>query len=412
VYALIAHVGFGFPGLFRTDEFYIGQVRRLSGSFEYSNTAAAYFAISLPIVWWSCFRRTLRILFAFCLWCAIVLTFSKGALLAVPIAVVAKRKAAIPIVIVGVAAYAALLPFNPYLLERIHGPGLRNPIAVEYRTHWNKLQQRPNVGDVLHLQVRNTGITTLRSKGWWHSSIAYRWWNIDTEAFVTAEPMITSLPNDLHPGDRVEVDAHFQTPSQAGTYFLVFELFSRDFDWFSRAGVVPALIQADIRSDLPRSVAWIDLSAMYNRGRNPAILTAAVPRSSLWIAALRMFRRHPFGIGPDNYRLEYGKYLGASRWDTHIYSNNLYLEVLTGSGLLGFAAFALTLAARRWSADVPSVAAVVFLVHGLVDVFLMATPLYFAFWILMGSSDPMRRRREPAPANALTDPVALPAEAL
>ena len=44
------------------------------------------------------------------------------------------------------------------------------------------------------------------------------------------------------------------------------------------------------------------------------------------------------GVGPDNDRLQYGKYLGARRWDTHVYSNNLYLEILTGSGILGLEA--------------------------------------------------------------------------
>src|SRR5262249_42439614 len=51
-YALADYVGLGWPALFRTEEFYIGQVHRLSGSFEYPNTAVAYFAMSLPLAWW------------------------------------------------------------------------------------------------------------------------------------------------------------------------------------------------------------------------------------------------------------------------------------------------------------------------------------------------------------------------
>src|SRR5262249_13847241 len=82
VYALIAYTGFGLSSLFRTEEFYIGQIQRLSGSFEYPNTAAAYFAMSLPIVWWSSLRMVVRAFSAFVLWCAIILAFSKGALIA------------------------------------------------------------------------------------------------------------------------------------------------------------------------------------------------------------------------------------------------------------------------------------------------------------------------------------------
>ena len=101
-----------------------------------------------------------------------------------------------------------------------------------------------------------------------------------------------------------------------------------------------------------------------------------------------MFVDHPFGAGPDNFRLQYGRYLGAVRWDTRVYSNNLYLELLTGSGILGLVAFGLMLAAKQWQFESFCLAIGVFLVHGLVDVFLMATPIYFAFWILMGGDKP------------------------
>src|SRR5262249_25018323 len=60
LYALADYAGFGVPWLFRTEEFYIGQVRRLSGSFEYPNTAAAYLAMSLPIVWFGPLRPIFR----------------------------------------------------------------------------------------------------------------------------------------------------------------------------------------------------------------------------------------------------------------------------------------------------------------------------------------------------------------
>ena len=105
-----------------------------------------------------------------------------------------------------------------------------------------------------------------------------------------------------------------------------------------------------------------------------------------------MFLRHPFGVGPDNYRLEYGKYLHARRWDTNIYSNSLYLELLTGSGLLGLAAFGFIVCAISWRAVPACLAICIFLVHGVVDVFLMTTPIYFAFWILAGSASSTERR--------------------
>jgi len=384
VYALADYAGLGFPRLFRLEEFYIGQNLRLSGSFEYPNIAAAYFGMSLPIVWWSGFRPLLRGAFAFVLWCAIILTFSKGALVSVPvIALAAKRKQAVPLVATGVAAYAALAPLNPYLIDRVHGPGMQNPIGVRYSAEWNDLQQLPHVTDSLPLQIENTGVSTLRSRGRLRAAVAYRWWSVETGHFVVAAPLITPLPQDVPRGENIRVNAAFQTPEKPGEYLLVAELFTRGFDWFSRMNIVPILVHADIRPDVSRRTGQTDLSWIYKRAQDPTSLSAAVSRFSLWRAAYNMFLDHPFGVGPDNYRLEYGKYLGVTRWDTHIYSNNLYLEILTGSGILGLAAFGFVLAQRRWNNDPASQATGVFLLHGLVDVFLMTTPIYFAFWIFL-----------------------------
>ena len=147
------------------------------------------------------------------------------------------------------------------------------------------------------------------------------------------------------------------------------------------------LIRTEIRPDIERRTQVSDISALYRRGQQPAVLTAKVSRESLWMAALKIFESHPFGIGPDNYRLEYGKYLGATRWDTRVYSNNLYLELLTGSGILGLVAFLVMLCVRAWRSNAASLGAGVFLFHGVVDVFLMATPIYFAFWMFLGMED-------------------------
>lgn len=392
VYALVDYAGIGFPGLFRAGEFYIGQIRRLSGSFEYPNTAAAYFAMSLPFVWWSPFRPLLRSLAAFFLWLAVVLTFSKGALVAVllvsVLAGVKQWKSAAVLLGIGILAYGVLLPFNPYLVEPIYGPEARNPIAAEYKTPWNDLQEQPGRTDSVPLTIRNAGISTWGSSGLWRDSIGYRWWDMDKESFATTTPVVTPLPHDIGPGEAIDVSAAFRTPDTPGRYLLVFELFSHNFDWFSSTkGVIPLLIRTEIRPDVERTTQVSDISAQYRRGQQFGVLTAKVSRESLWTAALKISESHPLGIGPDNYRLEYGKYLGATRWDTRIYSNNLYLEILTGSGIAGLAAFLLMLAVRAWRADGASLGVGVFLIHGVVDVFLMATPIYFAFWMFFGMED-------------------------
>ena len=210
---------------------------------------------------------------------------------------------------------------------------------------------------------------------------------METQTFLKTRPLITELPHDVDRGETVEVQTAFRTPGEPGKYVLVVELFGRDLDWFSQTGVKPTLVQADIQPAIPRTVGHTDLSALYRRGQTAGSLTASVPRSSLWRAAVKMVFDHPFGVGPDNFRLEYGKYLGASRWDTNIYANSLYLELLVGSGVVGLAAFGFVILSMRWHVAKPACLAVgVFLVHGLVDVFTMTTPIYFAFWILVAEN--------------------------
>ncbi len=385
-YAVSAYAGFGVPWLFRDQEFYIGQVQRLSGSFEYPNTAAAYYALSLPIVCWAAFRPALKWVGISLLWIALILTFSKGALAAVALAMLAAGwPVALKVLGTGAAAYAVLLPLNPYMFEYIYGPG-RNPIAVEYKTPWNSLIEQPGAQDQIRLQIRNTGFRKWRAQGMWRVAISYRWLNSETKNFSPVTRLVTNLPHDVEPGGSVDIPVSFQTPADPGKYLLAIELYRHDFDWFSRTGVFPAMVEAEIRPAVTRSVGMADLSEWYKEPQDTGMLTASVPRSQLWRAALRMFRDHPFGIGPDNFRLEYGKYLGVQRWDTHLYSNNLYLELLTGSGVLGVFAFVLVLLALRWRRDAGCLALAVFLLHGLVDVFLMTTPVYFAFWLLLADN--------------------------
>ena len=64
-----------------------------------------------------------------------------------------------------------------------------------------------------------------------------------------------------------------------------------------------------------------------------------MPRSVLWQTACTIAREHPvLGIGPDNFRHTYGRYLGLAAWDERVHANNSYLEVLAGMGAIGVAA--------------------------------------------------------------------------
>jgi O-antigen ligase len=166
----------------------------------------------------------------------------------------------------------------------------------------------------------------------------------------------------------------------------VWELFQGELDWFSRMGIIPALAEVDVVRDAEPWIGNADLSKWYKAGGNDGkALNASVTRRDLWTAAGRMFLERPLlGVGPDNYRLRYGSYLDHTKWDRNIRANNLYLEVLTGSGIAGLVFFLVMMARRDWRLTPVSLALAAFMVHGLVDVFLMTTPIYFGFWVLMG----------------------------
>jgi O-antigen ligase len=125
-----------------------------------------------------------------------------------------------------------------------------------------------------------------------------------------------------------------------------------------------------------------------------------VDRRTLWDAALRIAAEHPVaGIGPDNFRQVYGRYIGRATWDTRVHANNMYLEVLAGGGVVGAAALLWLVGAsgllvwRLWAAASPSAATApailvaVWLViagHGLVDSFLSFTTTYVSFALAAG----------------------------
>jgi O-antigen ligase len=109
-----------------------------------------------------------------------------------------------------------------------------------------------------------------------------------------------------------------------------------------------------------------------------------------------MFAAHPLlGVGPDNFRLLYGRYAGIPGADPRTHSNNMYLEILAGGGLLAAAAFAwffresaaLVIPALR-SRDPRTVgvasAMVAIALHGTVDSFLSFAPTYILFALTLG----------------------------
>jgi hypothetical protein len=241
---------------------------------------------------------------------------------------------------------------------------------------------------------------TLSNRGWltWQSTqmpvfaLSYHWLSIDTEDVVIYDGLRTAFATPVEPGEEVTVQARVRAPGYPGTYLLVWDIVQESRTWLSLEGVSPG-----------RTIAHVEGPAvggpLPTRGRMPTGVMR-MPRSVLWTTALQIFAEHPLlGIGPDNFRLTYGRYLGLAAWDSRVHANNTYLEVLVGMGVIGAAALLWLIVAacrstiaqlRAANIDtIPLVAAataacVAIAAHAVVDSFLTFTSTYVVFALAAG----------------------------
>jgi O-antigen ligase len=171
-----------------------------------------------------------------------------------------------------------------------------------------------------------------------------------------------------------------------------------DVTWFSGQGAPTGLSHLIVAgtSD-PNPAPFID--SPFNDVSSPP----APGRLTLWAVALQMVRDRPLlGVGPDNFRWRYGDTARLARWDTHTHANNLYIEWLADTGILGLGAFllfSLTLIVSAWRTlrrlmqsgsplgywQLAALGALTtWYVHGWVDTFYELTPTTIAFWLVAG----------------------------
>jgi len=223
-------------------------------------------------------------------------------------------------------------------------------------------------------------------------ALSYHWLSIDTEEIVIYDGLRTPFAQPVEPGDDVKVMARVRAPGYPGSYLLVWDVVQEHRTWLSLEGVFPG-----------RTIATVEGAAVGSplptRGRMPGGVMR-MPRTVLWQTALQMSAEHPLlGIGPDNFRHTYGRYLGLAAWDTRVHSNNTYLEVQVGMGTIGLLAvtwLAIAAIGSTWrlirGAPESSIALVAaataaclaIAVHGVVDSFLTFTPTYVVFAIAAG----------------------------
>jgi hypothetical protein len=210
---------------------------------------------------------------------------------------------------------------------------------------------------------------------------SYHWLSAAGDRVVTYDGRRTPFVTPVRPGERVVVAVTIATPTQPGRYRLVWDVVQEGRLWLSTE---------------PGAVSFASAANVTGTAAPHAVRTTPLPkptvrpgRLQLWRAAVGIVRAHPIvGIGPDNFRLAYGPYAGIATPDERTHSNNMYLEILTGTGLVGAVAFAWLLWRIGHAADAANLGAACALaaiaIHGVVDSFVSFAPTYVLFAVTLG----------------------------
>ncbi len=397
---------------FREHAFEVGGRTRAAATFSYPNTAGGFLTLALAPTLYFFLRgrgRALAATAAGGMVIAVLLTYSRGALLGAAASSATLwwlvRSRPLLRLEAGLLLIAgASLAFEPSFRWRAASEGDRSWYQARIEPRETALELEPRELARTGVRVGNVGKLPWGSKGKKPFHLSYRWFQVSPESAVrpiALEGERTRLDGALKPGEILDVVATVRAPSEPGNYVLIWDMVHEQTTWFSdKVGH-----GAPVRVSVGGAAAAAGAEAPHEIRRAIAERSWRPGRAELWAIALRLFLAHPLlGVGPDNFRWLYGPVSGHSVWDTRVFSNSLYLELLATVGLVGFTAFALVMAKalsglrRRvrsgpQSLEAATLAAslVGFLVHGLFDYLLAFTPIYLAVFILLGASSAVIR---------------------
>lgn len=400
---------------------YAGELLRLSSTLPYPNIAAIVIELTLfPLLAWiiATQRLWLRLSLAIGLaagLAALVLTYSRGGLIAFCITLLVigalavyyrKRQGQRWAIILGGSAVISGLTIIAVFLA------LTNPIAVlrfvtEDDQSWYQVafsvsaqvSARPGETITIPVTVTNTGQLPWPAGGDQavHLSYHFLWTDPDMTQGLQYEGLRTALPADVLPGQSATLMALVSTPSVSGGYLIRWDMVQESVTWFSVHGAPTADTRLTLDGEPASSAIPFEASPFVD----VPPLRHSPGRLTLWRIALQIFQSHPLlGIGPDNFRRTYGAYLGMPGSGTEIHANNVYIEWLADTGLVGLLAFlfmSMILARLAWHVLKQQLHGPLWLwqialmgsllawyIHGVVDYFYEFTPTNVAFWLLVG----------------------------
>ncbi len=402
---------------FRAGIAVVGEQVRAAGPFQYPTIASMYlevlFAFVLALTLMAIDARAVAqaavagvVLAAIAE--AVILTYTRTGLITMTssLAIVGVWRARARGFDIGVKALVAVAAVMAVELAASHSPeSVRLRMTTETQNTWYRasfdapLEVSLTTGatTTIPVNVTNTGLTTWDPDGDHPYRFGYHWLLADSDRAVTFEGVRTMFAEPVPPDSTVTVRATVRAPGQPGQYRLMWDVVHEGLMWFSSEdGAEVVVTRATITGPATGLIGSMPIVPLPKSAVRPG-------RLKLWQAAGRMFLDHPFlGVGPDNFRLLYGGYLGIANPDPRVHSNNMYLEVLVGGGLLAGAAFAwlcwsalktFSRALRRArhaardlgtaTAGVAAAGAAIAL-HGFVDSFFSFTATYMLFAVTLG----------------------------
>lgn len=366
--------------------------RRADGPFEHANQLAAYLGTALPLAVLpltgaSRVRRRVGFALAAVLVLAGLFTMSRAGWMAgaagFGVALVATRRAlrdpsgrriALGLLLVAAASFV----LSPRLRGRILYPRIAPPFSAVMSY---SAKPSPRIVAV------NTG-----SAGWTASGSG----RIRLAVYgrrLTPPPrereVFVDLPADVPPGGRVEIPIDPAGTLEPGRYVHVYELVHPVFGHGSQWEIPPLSGETEIRNG----------RAILRYGQGGGALRPPAPeRGDLWWAAWQAFRERPlFGMGPSQFQAYSHRWLPRHRHDPRLHPNQMVLHHLAEGGILaGLAWLALVIAAatrllpRAFARNPDPVAAAgagvltAWLVHGILDSFILFNGTALAFWLALG----------------------------
>jgi hypothetical protein len=400
--------------LFRERVTVLGPLVRAGGPFQYPTIASMYleivfaFVLALLPMAFDAGRRTLSVVVVVLLVfiaAAITLTFTRAGLVTMAstigvVGLLRYRVRGFDGAVKTIAGLSVLIAIQILATRPFESVLLRMTTEGQQSWYGAVVEAPPETsmpaGAVVSIPVKltNSGRVTWDPADAAPFQLSYHWLAADGEQVVEFEGLRTPFPAVVSPGAAVAVDARVKAPGVPGRYLLLWDVVIDRRLWFTTGSHVARVLTSATVTGPPAGPPPVTRVTRMPRA------TPMPGRPTLWRAGARMVRAHPFlGVGPDNFRLVYGDYIGLPRFDTRVNSHSMYLEMLVGGGLVGGAAFAWLCAAAavasvravrragpQTAAAVAGVAAAVAAIalHGIVDSFLSFTGTYVLISITLG----------------------------